>query len=217
MNKHNEIIWYIEEYYKNIIFKPLRNKIDLINILITSMGIMLYNYSYKDNILHSREKIVFMKDNMKRIYFCSEEKIYSITFPFNIINNQNELYFSNSKVPALKIDARVIEYLKEFFSNNAIGNTDFLDLWLDFTIEKKITSEFYDGMLMLIITLLECEPGYLRYDHDIEHADVKRHPEHHLDIYYSNNLTFKLGVRYPIDHQSMADIIKNTESVKYID
>lgn len=56
MNKHNEIIWYIEEYYKNIIFKPLRNKIDLINILITSMGIMLYNYSYKDNILHSREK-----------------------------------------------------------------------------------------------------------------------------------------------------------------
>lgn len=213
----NETILNIEEYHKKKIFKPIRNKIDLINILITSMGIIIYNYQYRDNILSSTEKIIFMHDNMQRIYFCSKEKIYSITFPFTIITTENELYFSNYKVPKFKINAIIVEYLKEFFSNSAIENADFLELWLEFTTEKQLKGEVYNCMLMLIITLLECEPGYLRYDHDIEHADAKTHPEHHLDIYYSNSLTFKLGIRHAIDHQSMASIIKNTEAVQYID
>ena len=42
--------------------------------------------------------------------------------------------------------------------------------------------------------LLEYEYGYLRYDHDEEHASEK-HPQDHLDVFYNTAATFKVGLK----------------------
>lgn len=65
----------------------------------------------------------------------------------------------------------------------------------------------------IIKKLLVFESGYLRYDYDIQHEDGRLHPLNHLDINYSSDGTFKIGLIDSINSDEFIDILDiNTES-----
>lgn len=59
--------------------------------------------------------------------------------------------------------------------------------------------------------ILRTEPSYLRFDHDVENPDTKEHPMNHIDINFSHDFTFKLGLDRRIDLEELIKIL-NAES-----
>jgi hypothetical protein len=64
--------------------------------------------------------------------------------------------------------------------------------------------------------LLTSEEGYLRYDFDEEHEDADVHPLHHLDVFFSSNVTFKLGLAEGVDFEKMADMLDSATDCHYV-
>jgi hypothetical protein len=68
----------------------------------------------------------------------------------------------------------------------------------------------------LIKNLLTFEEGYVRYDLDSERADRQIHPENHLDIFYTNPNSFKLGLLQEIQLDYFLDILDITTPIHYV-
>ena len=70
-----------------------------------------------------------------------------------------------------------------------------------------------DQIWQILKELLVFESGYLRYDYDKERENGNLHPLNHLDINYSSNATFKIGINNTIDCNTFIDILDiNTDS-----
>ena len=57
-----------------------------------------------------------------------------------------------------------------------------------------ISNDDMDFYWQLFVYLITFETGYVRYDSDEERMDIQKHPLYHLDIFFSNYNTFKIGV-----------------------
>ncbi len=188
--------------------KPLREKSDVIELLLHTIPEVIIDESQDKNLGYF-EIIV---DKMSRVIYSLKRdgvvyKKFSFAFPFNIREDEvNELskwiVFDNS---GRELNIQVVSVLLSLFNNELFN--DEIDLEMD-------PLEFYDGIheaikdvdIDLVITdviiwhfirkLFLFEPGYLRYDFDDnpERCNQYTHPLHHLDIYFSSNATFKLGV-----------------------
>ncbi len=51
------------------------------------------------------------------------------------------------------------------------------------------------------------EDGYVRFDRDEDRVNGHYHPLDHLDVFYSNKATFKLGLRAHLDESQFLDIL----------
>jgi hypothetical protein len=207
----------------------LKSKTQLISILVTSLKIILTD-------LNPREEgsgTFCIKDYgfIKRIFFTvydEEKKIlkhFSFTFPFNITFTETEVNF-NLNNREIVIDLFILEILStlcknNWFSDTNEGNHDILtfiesygDLLYDFNIPKEMELDLWS----VIITLLTFEPGYIRYDYDVDNYEEHVHPLHHIDVNYSDIGTFKLGINSNIEIQDrlkldqFEDILLNGKS-----
>ncbi|WP_448164008.1 hypothetical protein [Bacillus thuringiensis] len=190
----------------------IREKSDIINLLLAALPeVALENKSHDNNLgccevwVGKMSRIVFTlkKEESDRIY-----KKFSFSFPFQI---EKQLEKETIKTWIIK-DSNGIEINSQLIS---ILQSLSQDNWFD---EEISTSDealiFYDNILQeiknigldltisdttvwhLIRKLFLFEPGYLRYDFDDneERCDPIYHPLHHLDVFFSNKTTFKLGL-----------------------
>ena len=68
-----------------------------------------------------------------------------------------------------------------------------------------------DEAFILFESLFMLEPGYIRFDHDINKVDPILHPMDHFDVNYSKYVHYKLGLQNRIVLDDFLDIIdKNT-------
>ena len=71
--------------------------------------------------------------------------------------------------------------------------------------EKEVINQ-----VLLFLTIFE--DGYLRFDfHDTENFNEDFHPLHHIDLYYTNSNTFKLGLEEEMSLKKNIKIIDITE------
>ena len=68
----------------------------------------------------------------------------------------------------------------------------------------------------IVRTLLEFEPGYLRYEDDINRANGNIHPRFHIDVFYSDHAKVKLGMYNEITAAWFRDLIDITTNCKFI-
>ena len=88
--------------------------------------------------------------------------------------------------------------------------------------EKILDNEEYNALLKdeqqtveeLIVCLLSYETGYVRYDYDLENYEKYKslgkpdlHPLNHLDINYTSNATYKIGIKNAIDIKVFLDCL----------
>lgn len=55
--------------------------------------------------------------------------------------------------------------------------------------------------------MLKTEYGYVRYDYDQEHCNGNLHPLNHLDVNFSSNVQYKLGLENTINLDTFIDIL----------
>lgn len=195
-------------------FKSIRSKKDIILLLLESIkNLMLY----KENIVEFRDvdiikddnemRIVIYIDKMKRIFYCTKNRVQSVSFPFNINKvNDNDIKFYYKNI---EIDFKLISILIRIFSTNKMDNSlTLIESLLNDSEYSNSTEEYQNLLEELLLSLSIFEDGYLRFDFDdIENEDETYHPLHHIDFYYSNSNTFKLGIMDKISLKKSIDII----------
>ncbi|UQZ25499.1 hypothetical protein [Actinobacillus pleuropneumoniae] len=68
----------------------------------------------------------------------------------------------------------------------------------------------------IMLWLLSFNDGYIRYDYDFEHENGSIHPLYHLDIFFSNYATFKIGLARRYQINDLLDLLDQEKSCKYL-
>lgn len=191
----------------------IREKSDVLGLLLNTIPNIFVN-NKNDSGLGTCEIIV---DKMSRIIFTliNDDKIYkkfSFNFPFTLKENyevdEDDIFYNKWIIvdsEGERITNQTISILKILFEDDAFVDRIHLDIEpLDFyeqilqaikEVELDVTiSDNYIWRLIRYLYLFE--PGYLRYDYDDTESrrNAITHPLHHLDFYFSNNVTLKLGI-----------------------
>ena len=107
--------------------------------------------------------------------------------------------------------------LIDIFSSKITTIEDIIGhLWQSETYNDR-TEKYKNDLDSLLHYLLMFEDGYLRFDFkDTENYDVLKHPENHIDFFYTNANSFKLGIEYNSKLTKHLDIIDRDKNCFYI-
>lgn len=158
-------------------------------------------------------------DKMSRLFWGSAEQIHSIQFPFVLTENE---IFLQAKFEDRVIDSQTISILSTIFEERefiALSIDNMLDKFMDTMYDFEIKDNSYMFFCWrLFIYLLSFEPGYLRYDYDDDEGRVneKTHPINHIDIFFSGNNTFKVGVKKRIVFDDLKKIVDINDVCYYL-
>lgn len=191
----------------------LKNRRDLLIILLESCRFMIQNpvVNHADNLL------ILVVNDMNRLFFCTEKKMYSISFPFN-----TEYYPTiHFNYQGIDIDSSMISNLCSFLNSSefeANSSFDFVTPILE-QEENCSSNDFW----IVLKHLLTYEIGYVRYDDDIEGFRVacnagtpKRHPRFHYDVNLSQHAAFKIGLDKQLTPDKFIDFLDDTKDRKIL-
>jgi hypothetical protein len=188
--------------------KPIREKSEVIHLLLSALQEIIFADESIDNNLGYGELLV---DKSSRLTFTLQRedgtvhKRFSFSFPFQLIKQPNPELLTTWIIidNYIEIDSQIISIL------TSLSNEKWFEDSIDDSSEPLM---FYEQILVavkeanlsiitdkeiwhLVRKLFLFEPGYLRYDFDeTDRASPISHPVHHLDIFFSNRATFKLGL-----------------------
>jgi hypothetical protein len=190
----------------------IKDKYKIIEILLEACRYMLYNKKVAK--ARSQYKMILCKDKMSRLFFVCENKIYSITFPFNI--NQTKSEISINYKNRLDIDSKNITALLSIIKSPTIKSEDCLE-FIDpiVSYDQNLWTTFRDLLLI--------EDGYVRYDNDEvgfqeakKNGHENRHPLNHIDIFYTNIASFKIGLKHEYTDTDLIDLMDRDTDCKYL-
>lgn len=187
------------------VFTRLDAKYEVIRVLMNAVKIMLMNQICSEKEAELEDcYICVCISNMKRVIFVEHGKITSIIFPYTIELENETLIVSED---LLEVDNQ--------YTSHVITMINYLDSTrdgdaLDFASE---ISELGDSTFWSRFkSLMFREYGYLRYDFDESRSKEKIHPLHHLDIFFVNLGTFKVGLDSELNLNRFLDILNvNTD------
>ncbi|MGB1205482.1 MAG: hypothetical protein ACPG5B_07550 [Chitinophagales bacterium] len=224
-----EFTFDISTYSKYLFFpeERVKSKIRIIRILLEASRYILSN-SKVDKEKYAGE-IRLVIDKMSRIFFVSDEKIFSIVFPFKLnevefetetefeMEDRFELsYTNNINVNSVLISKAIATIDCDDFSNTCV--IDFAD-HVDFFEDKN-----EDGNLWFFLKeLMLFEDGYIRYDYDLKGYNEAckkgrphKHPLHHYDLFYTNKATFKIGLDSEINTEKFIELLNVKEDCYFL-
>lgn len=189
-------------------FKPIRSKSDVISLLMKSVKLMMLPPIPISNPVGT---IILKVSKMSRLFFVTDDKIFSFNFPFVVIANDECLIFRS--IHSSEINSMIAsQVLSVLDSTDSFENPEVL-------IFAESISDFcqFDANFWSIFRdLLMHEDGYIRYDCDEVRNNGHLHPLHHLDVFYSSGNTFKLGVKNKISAEHFLDVLDVSTNCHYV-
>jgi len=181
-------------------FKPVRSKKDVISVLMKSMKLMLVG----DHVPDEKKvgELVLMVSKMSRLFYFSEKKYFSISFPYLVNEVENGVEFSSKTIS--HIDNQITSDVLSILSQEDLFGTDcayeFIEPIVDMENHEPLFWPFILGLFMH-------EDGYVRYDFDEENEDGNLHPLNHYDFFYSSFSGCKIGLREKPAKERMMDLL----------
>jgi len=200
----------LDERLVNEFFTPVRSKKDVVSLLMKSIKLMLVN----DSIDKSRVKgqLTLIVSKTSRLFYFSENKFFSISFPFLVIENNGEFEFSSKTVKI--IDSKVTSQVIGVVSKSGFQDVECALEFVDPIVE---IADFEQLFWPFLLNLFMYEDGYIRYDYDEKHESGDHHPLNHYDIFYSSLSTFKIGLRNRLESDSMLDFLDSNSICHYLE
>lgn len=225
------------------ITKKMKNRNDFIHLIIECIRVCLNHNNYDYNLgtfsffnTHTSNRLNFSsswieesKDSNDQIIIYRFNRIFSFLFPFNIskkIYGKHEIISFSEKAIELNIDEPQLQMVEYFIKRNWFDEKHFI-----YSMEERY-DEFYeyfnnsydenlddlikDKYFVLLNKLNMFEIGYLRYDYDEKYQNGDLHPLNHLDINYSNNSTFKIGLKKEFDEDLFCNLIDRKTNCLFI-
>ena len=199
----------------------IKRKIQIIKILLEFVrGILLYRETIEERDIKS-PYVKLIIDKKSRIFFFSEKKYYTIHFPFSCSKQDDgslEITYQGYR-NIIPIKSEIISKVMEILNDEQFNSVSALDF-----IEPidKMESEI-DYIWELLKGLLMFEDGYVRFDNDSEEYNRAKnegrehtHPENHIDVFYNNGNTFKLGLKRKSTPDEFIDYFDSKKDCKYL-
>jgi hypothetical protein len=204
-----EFVIPIPSGFENNFFFMIRNKNDIIRLL---MNTLKYVSSHVEIHGEIDSHLIIKVDDMNRFIYVSPDKIFSIRSPFNVREIDGELFFYTASTPEINsaMTSCVLAFIEEN-NNSSDCIYKFIDLY------EESFEGYEEQAWSLIYQLMIFEDGYLRYDHDPKRADARIHPINHLDVYYTNACTFKIGTYHKPDKDYFMQLLNNKIESKYLE
>lgn len=204
----------LDEKSSSWLTRPIRKKEDLILLLMDSMKLLLIGNNCRDEDTHLSITIII--DRMSRIFFISENKLISFNFPFQVeISEDTIIRFYNNNIGQIdnKIISQIISAVNEKSCLEHECIYEFLDA-LDIEQNKELENNNFWHLFRHLLTF---EDGYLRYDFDNStRMDPTIHPINHIDVFYSNATTFKIGLNGKIDLLMLHEILSHDKKCYFL-
>lgn len=150
-------------------------------------------------------KLKIVIDKMSRIFIISDYKHVTFSFPFTLVQDENEGFYIRSPHYGV-IDSVVLSKIKRLLLDDSTFEDACISSFADNVLDNLSVSPSFWSLLR---ELLLFEDGYLRFDHDPdpERLHATKHPLNHLDIFYSGYASFKLGVDKHLDEYDLPNIL----------
>lgn len=196
----------------------IREKFDIIKLLIgTIKYISSVTLDDLNSGLDNDITVIIHVSKMSRIFYCQDEKIYTVQFPFSILEKDRRLKIYYDKY---ELDSKITTILENIFNHQIVFNESLesmAEVYYNTMKEFEVESVIYNEVCWeMFLYLLSFEPGYLRYDYDLKRQDQIMHPLNHLDFYYSGKNTFKIGLGKKINEDDLIDIIDINTKCKFL-
>lgn len=198
----------LDQYQAKWAFSPIRSKQDILLLWMNTLKTMLAYVPIGD--ADAAGRLVLVVSKMSRVFFISSNKVFSITFPF--FTNLTDDTFEFKTHACDQIDNRVTSEIISLIDAGVLSDGN---IW-SFVEPIEVACEIDENIWNLLRELMLCEDGYLRYDHDVDRANGHIHPLHHIDVFYANNSTFKIGLLTELSQVDLADLLDVTTACHYL-
>jgi hypothetical protein len=193
-------------FQENDIFSPMRDKAGYAKLLALSARALLLENNLREDVTSCFKLII---DKMNRLFFYTQNKYFSVSFPFSVILDEDEQITINT-YSGKEFDFKSISAVLAILQSDQYKiNTSLIDFYIE---PGSIDA---DG-LFILEEIFQFEPSYVRYDHDPENENGKLHPLHHLDINYSTYGTFKLGLNNAITNLYFENIHNTNTDCSFV-
>ena len=205
----------IGRYFCEKLMKPIRNKRDILLLLLETLKFISSNLLTEE--AGEKGKVTVCIDKMSRVFYIVEGKYFSLLFPFSI-EEKAGFYRIYDTETGLEINDKIISLLISVFQLDRKVECSFESV-MDFIVES---AEEYgnieiDCIWTLWMKLWSMEDGYIRYDYDPLHEKGIVHPLYHLDVNYSPGVTYKLGLSKSLSSKKFYDILDTRTKCTYLD
>lgn len=192
-------------------FKPVRDRKQVVELLLSTMRLFLLQPLPRPLKISGLLELRISK--MSRLFFFSENKHFSIAFPFIAkLNDDGVLAFYNDS--GFEISSKTLSEITAIIdSGYDFDNGSFIDFYDSFEESLVESPNFWT----VFLKLMTFEEGYIRYDYDEEHENGDLHPLNHLDIFYSTKPTFKIGLRGRYQKDYLVNLVNRETNCVYLD
>lgn len=200
----------LDQRQVDLLFSPIREKVDVIRLVMNIVKIMLINDDLPAN--RCRGELVLHVSSMSRVFLFTDKKFFSLNFPFKVYTDEKVLKFSS--VYCDDVDNKVTSDILAIFNGQDRGRGEDIYAFAEAVLETEDSSGDFWG---LVREMMLFEDGYLRYDHDPVRANGRHHPLHHLDICYSSATTYKLGLNAALKEAAFEDLLNLETECRFLD
>lgn len=200
-----KILPYQEKHY----FSPIRDKVDYAKVLVIAIRNLLLSQYNNDNT-DSKSSMKLFIDRMSRLFFYKEEKFYSISFPFSVIIDEQNIIKEITTLTGREINSKIISEILSVLNDTSFKINPSLT---EYCLES---NEIHLESIPILDEIFLSEPGYIRYDIDEKNENGKIHPLNHLDINYSTYNTLKLGLNDFIGQEYFENILNTKTECSFI-
>lgn len=200
----------VKQIFLDDFFTPIRSKAHVIEVLMHAIKYMLLNPSVNED--EAQGNLILRVDKMSRLFFFTEEKYFSIVFPFFVKFDSDKYKFRFQNL--LEIDSRLISQVLSIIKCDEFKATCSLDFISPIcNYEEECDENFW----LFLRELLLMEDGYIRYDYDLANENGHIHPLNHYDLFYSSNATFKIGLNDVLSEDAFIDLLDSNRDCKYLE
>lgn len=204
--------FYLDHYQIDDFFSIIRTKKQVIALLMKTIK-MISIYEMPDS-KSIGGRVILTKDKMSRLFYISDEKYFSINFPFGIIEDaDSRLTFYSNHID--DIDNSITSDVLSILSNEKpLTSKDILEFAEPICDIANYKEDFWSFFRELILF----EDGYIRFDHDNDQSRVHetKHPINHYDICYTSDATFKVGLKSKIRPEQFIDLVNTNTDCHFI-
>lgn len=204
MSKHDFYLNLTDKKGREGLFRKITNVRDFLAVKLTLLELLITQWDNSCDKETCSFPYLHVDDNvLKRAFIVSNNKIISFGFGLTIQHKNNHIV-------AFGIEARRItaKQISEAQSILRLLNEGSLYKEVDDDDLEQTPSK--EGKFLFEYLLFE-ESGYVRYDYDRQTKNEVNHPKHHLDVNFTPNYSYKLGLGRSIDEVEYGRILNKNE------
>lgn len=194
----------ISVYEARDLFKSVSQVSEYVDLVLTfTQYLLMWNGNSNKNIVPF---ICLDQDGTNRAYIVGQDKIVSFAYDMNpkIVTTDASPYLILKTKHGHELSHKELSDMKVLAQEMGKKKSDYLYVANEIDDEENPLDE---DSYRIFEHILLTEPSYLRFDHDTEHQDTVEHPTNHIDVNFSSDYSYKIGLEKQINLDELVDIL----------